>query len=138
MSYIKTIRNHELYYNMKHKYIYIEAPATIDETTRIYFVMIGNGKQATRDFLRLVAHATDHNHYFERYTTETADFMLKVIKSVPAMLQPTAVDARQFVRDLKIGSRPTLSQAQRDNNNYSLPYLKINYRPSSIAKRSNV
>lgn len=50
---------------MTRNYIYIEAGREIDMSSRFFRVSIGTNKQANRDYLFLLAWATDHNYFRE-------------------------------------------------------------------------
>lgn len=119
---------------MKHKYLYIEASAELDESAKAYFVMIGTGKQDQRDYLYLIQYSVQHGHYFEKYSSEVAEFLHKITESIPQFPPVVQTDARSFVRSLKAGARPTLTQDQLLNRDHVLTYLNLNYRLSRFAK----
>lgn len=98
---------------MTRNYIYIEAGREIDTSSRFFRVSIGTNKQANRDYLFLLAYATDHNYYLELNSSKVADYLLNIAKSLgdstPGrtldILNIQNVKVRDLVRALKNSSR---------------------------------
>lgn len=114
---------------MTHYHIYIAAGSVIDETTRIYYVGIGTSRQANRDYLALVAHAVDHNHFFHIVDAETLQFMHKVINSVSTVnLSPLQVSARQLRKSFAASEDIPLASGTLHNRHRSRSILDMAYR----------
>ena len=94
---------------MTHYYYYITAGNTIDMTSQVYLVAVGTSMQGNRDFLYLLAHATNMGYYFEVRTLETTQFVTRVLKQLrdyAADQQRTApqlqlIKIRDLVRNIK-------------------------------------
>ena len=125
----------------KRHYIYIEAGAQIDGASRFFNVAIGTTRQATRDYLFLVAHAVSHGFYFEPVSDISDAFLEKVAHSLSLTsildLGVQHVDARCLVRSLKAQVAMPLSAAQLANSDYQRMILDNNYRFMSELRKNN-
>lgn len=121
---------------MTHYFCLIMAGREIDSDTRIFKVAVGTSRQSDRDYLFLVAQSVEHNWYFEKWSSQVADFVQLVLES----LAPEQTDdpiggtliegitARELVRNLKMGTKiPTDPQLFR-NANHIRYWLSLNYR----------
>lgn len=122
--------------NMTHYFCLIMAGREIDSDTRIFKVSVGTSRQSDRDYLFLVAQSVQNNWYFEKWSSQVADFVQMVLESLAPEksddpLGGTIVEgitARELVRNLKMGSRiPTDPQLFR-NANHIRHWLSLNYR----------
>ena len=87
---------------MTHLYYYIVAGKECDETTRIFSVSIGQGKQAQRDFLTLTALSVDLGHFFEIRSDSSSEFVMRLLESLkPYNVSLQRITARQCVKFLK-------------------------------------
>lgn len=121
---------------MTHKYLYIEAGAQIDATTHFFIVWLGNSKQADRDYLYLVANATNHNHYFKLWSKEVDDFIVKVRESLHLNSLPfQSVTARALVRSFKSSTSVMMDAKMLHNSDYQRRFLDTNYRIITNLKR---
>lgn len=90
------------YSSMTHLYYYIVAGKECDETTRIFSVSIGQGKQAQRDFLTLTALSVDHGHFFEIRSESSSEFVMRLLESLkPYNVSLQRITARQCVKFLR-------------------------------------
>lgn len=116
---------------MTHYYTYIEAGPIIDESTRFYRVAIGESKVAKRDLAFITKYATQHNHFFGIDSMEVVEFLKNIATSLGRdRISRTPINARDFVRDLKRGTRPTLSANQLRNDHHMRFVFDLNYRIS--------
>ena len=121
---------------MTHYYLYIEAGATVDTTSRFYKVAVGTSKQAQKDYLFLVAHAVDNGHFFEIWSTQVDAFLEKcwsLSQLDRSSVVPTT--ARDLVRAFKTNTRPTLSSQTLINRHRMMNALNIAYRIQSNLNR---
>lgn len=116
---------------MTRYYTYIEAGPIIDEATRFYSVAIGESKVAKRDLAFLTRYASQHNHFFRKDDMEVVEFLENIATSLGRdRISRTPINARDFVRDLKRGTRPTLSANQLRNDHHMRFVFDLNYRIS--------
>lgn len=117
---------------MKHYYYYIEAGSQIDATSHFYKVGVGTGPQATRDYLFLLAHSVDHQHYFEKVSSSADDFLLRVARSLNREhiidLDMIHTDARSLVRAIKSGVQLYQSQYVLDATDKLRCMTSLSYR----------
>lgn len=98
---------------MTRNYIYIEAGRVIDTSSRFFRVSIGTSIQANRDYLFLLAYATDHNYFLELNSSKVADYLLNIAKSLGSSCDGRALDilniqnvkVRDLVRALKSSTK---------------------------------
>lgn len=87
---------------MTHLYYYIQAGKVCDETTRIFSVSVGQGKQSQRDYLTLMALSVDNGHYFEVRSDQSSEFVMRLLESLePYNVTMQRITARQCVKYLK-------------------------------------
>lgn len=116
---------------MTHYHYYIVAGRVLDETTRFYQVAVGSTRQATRDYLALVAHAVDHGHYFELRSKQSIEFVTNCLGSLnhckpcPVMLQVTA---RELLRSLRASTAPPIPANVLANRHHLNYWLDADYR----------
>lgn len=130
-------------YVMTHYYYLIAAGRVIDDTTKYYKIAVGTSKQANRDYLTILALATEKNWYFEIVSPKSTEFVTKIAESVtdsqvtlPLLsLHFQLLSARDFVRAQKQHiSVPLTSDSCRNLNDFMLK-MNLNLSP---AKRSHV
>lgn len=112
-------------------YYYICAGRVLDETARFFQVAVGTTRQATRDYLALVAHAVDHGHYFELRSRDTIDFVSRCLDSMkhckPAPILQR-VTARELIRNLRASTAPPLSANVLANRHHLNYWMNVDYR----------
>lgn len=87
---------------MTHYYYYITAGNILDESSHIYQVAIGQSKAELSRYLFLVANAADNGHYFEIFSTKSAQFIQHIRRTPQYANVPfTSVKAVDLVRFLK-------------------------------------
>lgn len=124
---------------MKHYYYYIEAGSLVDDASRFYKVAVGSGKQATRDYLFLLAHAVDHQYYFEKVSAESDSFMIQLAHSLDREyifdLGIIHTDARALVRSIKANVQLSQSQRVLDATSRLRCLSSIDYRIAAALRR---
>lgn len=120
---------------MTHYYLYIEAAREIDESAKLYKVAVGTSTQANRDYLFLTAFAVSHNYYFQLWSTDVADFAQRLYRSVPNLSSMIGTTARDLVRAIKHGERPTAKSHHLANENRLLDFISTNHRVISRLNR---
>lgn len=130
-------------YVMTHYYYLIAAGRVIDDTTKFYKIAVGTSKQADRDYLYILALATEKNWYFKLVSQHSTDFVNKIAESVAGSqvalpllsLHFQKLSARDFVRSQKQHiSEPLKSYSCRNLNDFMLK-MNLNLSP---AKRLHV
>lgn len=116
---------------------YIAAGSVIDETTRVYKVGIGQGRQGKRDYDALRALAAAHNHYFHVIDQESDDFVYKVIQSIPGRSFSTLlVSPKDLKKALASAEEIPLAQGTLRNQHRMRLTLDLSYRVScALAQR---
>lgn len=141
--YIRNQTKRFILYVMTHYYYLIEAGRVIDDTTKFYKIAVGTSKQANRDYLTILALATEKNWFFEIVSPKSTEFVTKIAESVagPQVELPLLslhfrlLSARDFVRSQKQNiSVPLTSNSCRNLNDFMLK-MNLNLSP---AKRSHV
>lgn len=107
---------------MKHSYLYIEAEREIDETSKFFRVWVGTSHQANRDYLFLLAYATNNNYFLQSTSSVTDEYLLNIAKSLPNFesrfplenLNLQHVQIRDLVRAIK-GNEAIKRNAQTKN-----------------------
>lgn len=121
---------------MTRYYIYIEAGPILDESSRFYRVAVGSSRVGQRELQFLQSYAADHHHYFQLRTLEVSQFCVRALKSIGRdCMDIIDVNARDFVRDLKNQTRPTLSANTLNNTHNQRFQLDLNYRISCNLNR---
>lgn len=114
---------------MTHYYHYIQADSSLNENTVFYMVGVGTSRQATRDYLFLIAHAAEHNHYFEIFSSQSAEFVRKCKKSLaPTIPTSVKINARDLVRMFKNKERPAVNSPATPAQHFAQMQLDSNYR----------
>lgn len=130
-------------YVMTHYYYLIAAGRVIDDTTKYYKIAVGTSKQANRDYLTILALASEKNWYFEIVSPKSTEFVTKIAESVAGSqvtlpllsLHFQKMSARDFVRAQKQHiSVPLTSNSCRNLNDFMLK-MNLNLSP---ARRNNV
>lgn len=121
---------------MTHYFCLIMAGREIDSDSRIFKVAVGTSRQSDRDYLFLLAQSVEHNWYFEKWSSQVADFVQMVLESLAPEKSDDpiggtlieGITARELVRNLKMGTKiPTDPQLFR-NANHIRYWLSLNYR----------
>ena len=107
---------------MKHSYLYIEAGREIDESSRFFRVYVGASAQANRDYLFLLAHATNNNYFLQITSSVTDEYLLNIAKSLPNFeshfplenLNLQHVQIRDLVRAIK--SKEAIKRTEQTKN----------------------
>lgn len=114
---------------MLHYHYLITCGNQLNAEAHIYIVGIGTSAQADRDYLFLLAYATEHNFFFNIRTLESSDFIMRVIKAhnIPqSSIQQ--VNARDLVRAIKAAQKMPLSQISLTAAHNLRKSLNSNYR----------
>lgn len=129
---------------MTHYYYYITAGNTIDMTSQVYLVAVGNSKQGTRDFLYVLAHATNMGYYFEIRSLETTQFVTRVLNQLrddaAVQLRPAPqlqlIKIRDLVRNIKSELAQPLSASALHNAHELRNFIDGSYRALSNLSRA--
>lgn len=96
---------------MTHFYYYIAAGRDIESGAKFYRVSLGQSKQATRDYLFLVAFSTQHGHFFSLRSADSSEFVGKCLASLGIDFSGvTSISGRDLVRLLKSGEKHLLDE----------------------------
>ena len=121
---------------MTHYFCLIMAGREIDSDSHIFKVAVGTSRQCDRDYLFLLAKSVENNWYFEKWSSQVADFVQLVLES----LAPEQTDdpiggtliegitARELVRNLKNGTKIPTDPILFQNANHIRHWLSLNYR----------
>lgn len=112
---------------MKHKYLLIESGRVVDETTRIYQIWIGSGKQADRDYLAIMANAVSCGYYFQLWSDKVCEFLDKLLQHYHFDTPIMSVQARDYVRAMKANLRQPLSAACLSNQHHLRNAVNLQY-----------
>lgn len=129
---------------MTHYYYYITAGNSIDMTSLVYLVAVGTSKQGTRDFLYVLAHATNMGYYFEIRSLETTQFVSRVLNQLrnDAAVQQRQtpqlqlIKIRELVRNIKSELAQPLSASALHNAHELRNYIDGSYRALSNLSRA--
>lgn len=129
---------------MTHYYYYITAGNSIDMTSKVYLVAVGTSKQGTRDFLYVLAHATNMGYYFEIRSLETTQFVSRVLNQMrndAAGQQRTnpelqLIKIRDLVRNIKSELAQPLSPSALHNAHELRNFINGSYRALSNLSRA--
>lgn len=114
---------------MTHYYHYIEADSSLNENTVFYMVGVGTSKQATRDYLFLIAYAAEHGHYFELFSSQSSGFVRKCKESLaPIIPQSVKITARDLVRMFKNNEHIAVNSPASPAQHFAMMQLDSNYR----------
>lgn len=117
---------------MKHKFIYIEAGAQLDESSKPYIVMVGTSKQDRRAYAFLSDYARKNGFYFEKGSEKVFSFLRKIQKSVENFPQLKLVDVSTLVRNIKSCTDSAYNSASLHNNVNYLHSISLNFRCSFL------
>lgn len=109
---------------MTRYYLYIEAGATIDETARWFKVAIGESAQERRVYSSLQFYAAGHGHYFQRWSNQVDELLVRLLQAYPDNLPLQAIKGSSLLRSFKESTR--LPLAQHALRNYHEFYKKSN------------
>ena len=132
---------------MTHYYYYIDTGRQIDATTKFYRVAVSSSKQGDRDYLYLLARASDCGHYFARDSADVSAFLQRIAKSLYgssccdaiSRLNVQMVKARDLVRAFKASVSLPLSQVALSNHNDQMNALNSCYRIfSNLSRKKHV
>lgn len=117
---------------MKHKYLYIQAGAQLDESSKPYNVMVGSSKQDRRDHAFLSDYARKNGFYFEKGSEKVFSFLRKIQSSVENLPQLKLVDVCTLVKDIKSCTDSPYAAASLHNNDTNLHSISLNFRCSIL------
>lgn len=124
---------------MNHYYLYIDAGRVIDSTAKFYKVAVPSSQQGQRDYLFLVAHSVEQNHYFELWSQLVSEFMWNIGQSLAGGSVENPLDfvplrpitARELVRNMRGNVVDPMPDFVQRNQNHMRHFLNVNYRVSS-------
>lgn len=130
-------------YTMNHYYLYIDAGRVIDSTAKFYKVAVPSSQQGQRDYLFLIAHSVERNHFFEIWSDRVAEFLWNIGQSLadgsvdnPLDFVPIrSITARDLVRNIRGQVVDPVSDFVLHNQNQMRHFLNVNYRVSSSFRR---
>ena len=117
---------------MKHKFVYIQAGAQLDETSKPYIVMVGTSKPDKRAQAFLADYARQNGFYFEKGSEKVFSFLRKIQKSVENFPQLKLVDVCTLVKNIKSCTDSPYNAAQVHNNVNYLHSISLNFRCSIL------
>ena len=117
---------------MKHKYLYIQAGAQLDETSKPYIVMVGTSKADRRAHAFLSDYARQNGFYFEKGSEKVFSFLRKIQKSVENFPQLKLVDVCTLVRNNNSCSDSAYTPASLHNFVNYLHSISLNFRCSFL------
>lgn len=124
---------------MNHYYLYIDAGRVIDSAAKFYKVAVPSSQQGQRDYLFLIAHSVEQNHYFELWSQQVADFLWNIGMSLANgsvanpldFVPPRPITARELVRNIRGHVVDPVPNFVSHNQNHMRHFLSLNYRVSS-------
>lgn len=130
-------------YTMNHYYLYIDAGRVIDSTAKFYKVAVPSSQQGQRDYLFLVAHSVERNHFFELWSNQVDEFLWNIGQSLadgsvenPLDFVPIRpISARELVRNMRDHVVDPVPDFVLRNQNHMRHFLNVNYRVSSSFRR---
>ena len=117
---------------MKHKFVYIQAGAQLDETSKPYIVMVGTSKPDKRAQAFLADYARKNGFYFEKGSEKVFSFLRKIQKSVENFPQLKLIDVCTLVRNIKSCTDSPYAAASLHNNVNYLHSISLNFRCSIL------
>ena len=117
-------------------YHLIAAGREISDTSDFYLVGVGTSRQANRDYLFLLAWATQRDYYFHIVDVDSTDFFMKCLRSVDPVANTNCfittkakkVTARDLVRAIKLSEAVPASLQHIRQANHLRDFLDVNYR----------
>lgn len=124
---------------MTHYYCLIIAGRVLDSDTRIFRVGVGTSRQSDRDYLFVLAESVQNGWYFEKWSSQVAEFVHNVLESLAPLCSDDPLGGvvvqgimiRDLVRNLKNGTAIPLDDNALRNANYVRHFLSLNYRTLS-------
>lgn len=121
---------------MVHYYYYVSAGAQCDESTRIYKVAVGTSKQCQRDYAFLVAHALQHGHYFEIVSSQSDEFIMRLLHSLAQFnVLLDWLSCRDLCRELRQMTATPYAAGALAGAHRQRKSLNLSYRISSNLSR---
>lgn len=117
---------------MKHKYLFIQAGAQLDETSKPYIVMVGTSKPDKRAQAFLADYARKNGFYFEKGSEKVFSFLRKIQSSVENFPQLKLIDVCTLVRNIKSCTDSAYNSASLHNNVNYLHSISLNFRCSIL------
>ena len=116
---------------MTHYYLYIEAGARLDDTSKFYSVGIGSSLQGNRDRKFLEHYAALKGHYFAIWSDDVDEFLAKVKNSLSShSVQTRMISARNLVRSFKTATMVPESAASLKTAHHQRYMMNLDYRIS--------
>lgn len=116
---------------MTHYYLYIEAGAQLDDTSKFYSVGVGSSLQGNRDRKFLEHYAALHGHFFAIWSVDLDEFLAKVKNSLPShSVQTRLISARDLVRSFKTATMVPESAASLKTAHQQRYVMNLDYRIS--------
>ena len=96
-------------YTMNHYYLYIDAGRVIDSTAKFYKVAVPSSQQGQRDYLFLLAHSVERNHFFELWSDQLAEFLWNIgqilagecVENPLGFVPIHPINARELVKNMR-------------------------------------
>lgn len=119
---------------MKTNYLLIDAAKEIDNSTKFLKVRVGTTERDSKCLQYLTFWATGRGFYFQKYTSEVADFLSKIADSLHVSvidLPYSTVDVGVLVRHVKsFNGTPSIEPLSK-----SASYLRSMVKPTAYFKR---
>lgn len=116
---------------MTHYYLYIEAGAQLDDTSKFYSVGVGSSLQGNRDRTFLEHYAARNGHFFAIWSDDVDEFLAKVKNSLPShSVQTRLISARDLVRSFKTATMVPESAASLKTAHQQRYVMNLDYRIS--------
>ena len=115
---------------MTHRHLLIQAGAMVDDTSRFFFIWIGEGKRANSVFRRIADHAAANGYYFGRYYREVEEFLHRVEDSLGHPVAPRNISGENYLRNIRSSSAQPLSSETLHNAHRTRIVLDVDYRVS--------
>ena len=129
---------------MTNYYYYITTGNSIDMTSQVYLVAVGTSMQGNRDYLYVLAHATNMGYYFEIHSLESTRFVSRVLNQMrndaADQQRPTPqlqlIKIRDLVRNIKSELAQPLSASALQNAHELRNFIDGSYRALSNLSRA--
>lgn len=83
---------------MKSKYLYISAGRVLDESSRLYAVMLGTSQREQNLVKRLATTAVQRGHYFAKWSADVAGFVSRIRESYPTLDHVSPISGKEVTR----------------------------------------
>lgn len=121
---------------MKTNYLLIDAAKEIDNSTKFLKVRVGTTERDSKCLQYLTFWATGRGFYFQKYTSDVADFLSKIAASLHLSLIDLpycTVDVGVLVRHIKLfNATPSIDPLSK-----SASYLRTMVKPTAYFQRKN-